>query len=154
MSLFAPSAMATVDYDDEISIVYRGAQGELSIKKLPFVGCMGIPVYCKMDMFTFDYKVPSGGCGSKFKQDTSINFLSCAKLNATVSEVRVRGALMEEVTAVSLDLSPCAKRIYDEYTRWDPQMLKQIVKLTRQVLRQNFSKARSVEILFNGQTLR
>jgi len=149
-SLISLSVFATIDYDDKITIVYSGTE-ELSIKTLPFIGCAGIGIYCNVTMFTYDYKIPSTGCGQKTVQNISVNALRCAKFDATFDQNEL------EVIAGKIDLTPCKKSL-EYYSEEDGTVTantikKQFAPLVKKAFDKNFPKAKTLSITFEGVEL-
>lgn len=150
------SAFATVDYEDTISVVSQNVHEEtFVVKTLPFLGCAGIPVYCTISMFTFDYKIPQGGCGVEFTQDLSVNSLSCASFEPTVEEVEKGEGqnkyIVEEVTKATLDLSGCKQSLGNSIE--DKKLRKQLISTITKAFDQNFPTAKALHIKYDGKSL-
>jgi|GEM_PF-1589733 len=145
LALVAAPAFATVDYDDEITIVSESAEGELILRKVPFIGCMGIPTYETVTMFTFDHKIPLGGCGNKY-QLVSANYLSCAKLAIEDNDAG-------EISKVTVNLDGCEAKL-KAATEYDAGHVSQVARLARQALDRNFgAKLKSVIVNYKGKAI-
>lgn len=150
------SAHATADYNATISIVTTNIHyPEFSATKVPYIGCAGIPVYCTISMFTFDYKVPMGGCGHPFTQDFSYNALSCAKFDPTVENVEMGKGddkwQSEEVTKATIDLSGCEDSLGSVLA--DSATAANLKQAIKKAFDRNFPYAKALHIKYKGKAL-
>jgi hypothetical protein len=156
-------AHATVDYEDTIQIVTSDLHsGKYQVKNLPFIGCMGIPVYCTISMFTFDYKIPTGGCGQEFTQNHSYNELACANFIPEVIEVEKISQdgfkfLTEVVNRATIDLTGCeesiGRDIFNDYLT-EKEKLKKVAELKaaiKKAFERNFPSAKALFIKYKGK---
>lgn len=163
LTTLAPMAHATVDYEDTIQIVTSDLHsGKYRVSSMPFIGCMGIPVYCTISMFTFDYKIPAGGCGTEFTQDHRINELACAKFTPEVIDAEKISQdgnryVIEEVSKATVDLTGCEENInnniFNDYLTENEkkQKIAELKSAIKKAFDRNFPSANALFIKYKGK---